>query len=97
MEVRFASRSLERRYTQGQEAIRAWGPQVGRRYVQRVGVLLEALDVSELHGYRALGFHPLRGNRRGQHALRLTGQMRLIVTVIDERTVRVEEVTDYHE
>ena len=97
MEVHFSSRKLERCYSEGRQAIREWGPQVGRRYVQRVGVLIDAVDVTELHGYRALGLHPLRGDRQGQHALRLTGQMRLIVTVLDDRTVRVEEVTDYHE
>ena len=59
--------------------------------------LMITLDCGEsLAERQALDFHPLRGDRRGQHALRLTGQMRLIVTVVDERTVRVEKVTDYH-
>ena len=43
-----------------------------------------------------MDFHPLTGGRRGQYALRLTGQVRMIVTIEDGRTVIVEEVVDYH-
>ena len=55
-----------------------------------------APSTAELYATRFLDFHPLTGNRSGQHALRLTGQVRLIVTVEDQRTIWVEEVIDYH-
>ena len=96
MEVRFRTRSLHRRYERSAEAIRAWGPDVGRRYVQRVTALVAAERVSDLYTVRAFDFHPLSGDRQGQHAMRLTGQMRLIVTVEGERAVIVDEVGDYH-
>lgn len=65
--------------------------------MERVGLLLFRTDrVSDLYRLRALDFHPLSGDRAGQHALRLTGQMRLILIVEDETTVIVEEVVDYH-
>lgn len=51
--------------------------------------------MEDLQLQRALDLHPLRGNRAGQHALRLTGRMRLIVTFSD-RGARIEEVADYH-
>ena len=97
MDVQFRSRKLRRCYEHGAGAIREWGPDVGRRYVQRVGLLLAVERVPDLFTIRSLDFHPLAGNRKGQHAIRLTGQLRLILTVEDAHTVTVEEVTDYHD
>ena len=69
---------------------------VGERYILRIRQLIAAPDLQTLYALRALDFHPLTGDRAGQHALRLTGRMRLIVTIEDERTIRIEEVVDYH-
>lgn len=96
MEVRFRSRRLQRCFEDDVEAYRAWGPVVGRRYVARVTALMAAERVSDLYDYCAFGFHSLTGDRRGQHAIRLTGRMRLIVTVESDRAVMLEEVVDYH-
>ena len=96
MDVQFRSRRLERRYHQSGEAVRAWGEEAGRRYVQRINALRKAPAVVDLYGVRSLDFHPLRGDWAGQYALRLTGQMRLIVTIGDAEQVMVEEVVDYH-
>ncbi len=71
MRVCFRNHQLERRYAESGQAIRGWGPQVGRRYVQRVKALRLAPDRSDIQGSRALDLHPLTGNRRGQHAIRL--------------------------
>jgi toxin HigB-1 len=97
MEVRFATRQLERRYRNRVEAIRAWGPVVGARYVERVGFLTRANSLADLYDARFLRFHTLVGDRAGQYALNLTGQMRLIVTVLAENAVLVEDVVDYHD
>jgi toxin HigB-1 len=48
LEVRFRTRRLQRRYEESAEAIRAWGPDVGRRYVQRVTALVAAKRVADL-------------------------------------------------
>ncbi len=69
---------------------------IGSRYIERVRLLQAAERVEHLYAFRALDLHPLIGDRRGQHAIRLTGQMRLILTIVDEWTVIVEEVRDYH-
>lgn len=61
-----------------------------------MAALLAAERVSDLYNVRALDLHPLTGDRRGQLAIRLTGQMRVIITVEDERSVIIEEVVDYH-
>ena len=97
MQVAFRSRRLERCYRESSRAIREWGPQVGRRYVQRIDALLEAGQRSHVQSVRAYDLHPLTGDRRGQHAIRLTGQVRLIVSFDSEDRVTIEEVVDYHD
>ena len=97
MEVRFRTRRLERCASHITPAIREWGNEVGRRYIDRVQLLQEVQALEDLYAFRATGLHPLRGDRRGQFALRLTGQMRLIVERgTDPGTVTVVEVVDYH-
>jgi plasmid maintenance system killer protein len=94
--LRFRTRALQRRYENLDEAVRTWGADVGQRYVERLHTI-ESLDlVQDLYAVRPLDFHALRGSRRGQYAARITGQVRLILTVEDHRTVVIEEVTDYH-
>lgn len=95
MNVSFRSRKLARCYADISLAVREWGPDVGRRYVRRVDLLTAAHTIDDLRSNRALDVHALRGNRAGQHALRLTGRMRLVVT-FTEKGVEVEEVVDYH-
>ena len=95
MNVSFRSRKLARCYADINLAIREWGPDVGRRYVRRVDLLRAARSIEDLWPQRALDLHPLRGDRAGQHALRITGRMRLIVTFSDTGA-RIEEVVDYH-
>ena len=95
MNVSFRSRKLARCYADINLAIREWGPDVGRRYVRRVDLPRAARSIEDLWPQRALDLHPLRGNRAGQHALRITGRMRLIVTFSDTGA-RIEEVVDYH-
>ena len=96
MHVEFRSRRLRQRYEQGDEAIRAWGPDVGRHYIQRVMALVTAETMQDLFAVRAFNLHPLTGDLAGQHAMRLNGQMRLILTFDGDRHVTVEEVVDYH-
>lgn len=74
-----------------------WGPDVGKRYVERVDVLIRARDLAHLRTLRALNLRALLGVRSGQFAINLTGRMRLIIGIEDERrTAVIEEVVDYH-
>ena len=60
-------------------------------------MLKAAERFDELFDVRSLNLHPLRGDRRAQYAIRLTGVVRLILTRDASRNgVTVEEVTDYH-
>jgi proteic killer suppression protein len=99
MQVRFASSRLERCYRQLALAQREWGSRVGRAYVQRVNVLHAARDGRDLFALRSLDIHPLKGERKGQYAIRLGERERLIVTFSDAALtiVRVEEVSRHYD
>ena len=96
MIVSFRTRQLERCFENLSLAVQRWGPDVGRRYVERVNVLVAANDMDELRGIPPLRFHALIGARDGQYAVRLTRQVRMVLTFEDRGEVTVEEVVDYH-
>ena len=97
MRIRFSSRRLQRCAQVEREAIRRWGPAVGRAYVQRVRTIERATSMQSLYAVRAMNLHPLTGDRRGQLAIRLTGRARLIVEPggSDDEIV-VVEVSDHY-
>ena len=98
MDVRFATVELEKRYRSNADARKAWGEKIARRYVQRVDALYEAETMKDLAALRSLRLHPLKGPRRGQHAINLDGAWRLVVRFQGERLtiVRVEEVSKHY-
>lgn len=98
MTVTFRTPALKRAYESQKVAVRAWGEKIGRRYIQRINVLHASSSARELFAIRVFDFHPLKGDRKGQHALRLDGAWRLIVTFTDREmtVVSVEEVTDHY-
>jgi plasmid maintenance system killer protein len=95
VDVRFRNRRLARCYEDPSEAIRRWGPAVGERYVKVVDLLHEAPNAPALFAVRALDLHPLTGDLRGYHALRLSGRFRLIVELRGD-VMTIEDVVDYH-
>jgi len=96
VEVTFRTRKLEREYSK--EATKAYGPQVGRRYVERVNIIKSATSIEQLEKLPAIECHPLKGDRKGQWSVTLTGQMRLIFTLHGENreSVRIEEVSKHY-
>jgi plasmid maintenance system killer protein len=69
---------------------------VGVQYFLRIAALEAMPNVQELYRSRSFDLHPSAGNRAGQHAVRLTGQVRLIMAIEDGETIKIEEVVDYH-
>lgn len=53
--------------------------------------LIESLD--DCSGYR--NFHPLIGDRKGQYAMSVSGNYRIVFTY-DDSDVTIESFTDYH-
>jgi proteic killer suppression protein len=72
MEIRFKSKKLERCYRESRLAIREWGHEVGEKYIQRINLMKAAKAVDELMEMRVLGCHPLKGDRQGHYAMKLT-------------------------
>lgn len=99
MEVLYRTRKLERQYENHGEAVKAYGEQVGRKYVQRIGIIRAARDIEELKRLPGLRCHALKGNRAGQWAANLTDFARLIFTLEGTRLeiVRIEEVSKHYE
>lgn len=96
MRVRFASRELARCYESECDAVRAWGPVVGRRYIDRVSLVRQGRSVEDLNAIRSLRLHPLTGRRSGQFAIRITGRWRLVFRLNDDHAVVIEEVTAHY-
>lgn len=98
MKVSFRSSKLQRAYEESARAIRQFGPGVGRRYVQRIGIIKASRHLEDLKAQRPLRCHELQGKRAGQWAINLTDRYRLIFTVSGPEldVVRVEEVTNHY-
>jgi len=98
MEILFRTRKLERQFTKSAEAIKAFGQEVGRLYIQRLNIIAGARALEELKALPGLRCHELSGNRRGQYAVNLTGFYRLIFTLVDDRidVIRIEEVSKHY-
>lgn len=98
MDVTFKTRKLEKQYRQSKEAFKAYGDQVGRKYIGRINMIKAAKDVDALCKVPTLRCHPLKGDRDGQWAVKLTGYYRLIFTLEGEtlQIARIEEVSDHY-
>ena len=98
MEVHFATSRLRRCYEDASRAGQQWGPDVARKYVQRIDLIELTESLEELPTLPGLRWHALSGNLAGRYAVTLTGNYRLILTVVEEKpnTLCVEEVIDYH-
>ena len=96
MKLEFASNRLDSASLSLSESNRLFGLPIGRKYIQRLAVLRAVDKFAELYGHRALRLHALKGNRTGQYAMTLTGNYRLIIEKVDEDTVRITNVEDYH-
>ena len=99
MEVTFRTRNLEREYRKSDQAIKAYGAAVGRKYIQRINIIKQTRDIEELLRLPGLRCHPLKGDRKGQYAVNLTGFYRLIFTLKGEalEIAHIEEVSKHYD
>lgn len=94
--VRYRKRFLEKCYKQKAEAIKRWGPIVGEKYIKHLNLIYAAEKTDDLYHLPQLGFHPLKGDREGQHSIILTRRARLIVKCEADTIIIVEEVSADH-
>ena len=99
MIVTFRTKRLEQCYVEHQVAVRDFGKDVARRYIERINIVKHTASFEELAQLRALRYHPLKGDRAGYHAVKLTGFMRLIFSLEGDALtiVRIEEVSKHYD
>ena len=98
MEVRFRRSYLERCADDVSQATRRWGTTVGYAYERRIELIRSARMFRDLFDFGTLDLHPLRGDRRGQYAMRLHGRWRLIVEPNENwDTAHIQEVTNHYD
>ena len=99
MQIEFRTKKLEKQYVQHKLAVKAYGNEVARKFIQRINIIKQAKDFDELSGLRGLRCHPLKGDREGQYAIDLTGFYRLIFTLVGEslEIVQIEEVSKHYD
>ena len=98
MEVSFRANQLRRNYEESARAIRQWGADVGRKYITRINELYAVRDFQEAYNLRSMRLHPLKGSKRGELSIYLTGKWRLIVMKGDtEEDVIVKEVNNHYD
>jgi proteic killer suppression protein len=97
--IEFRKNILRKQFENSAEAIKAYGEQVGRKYIERINILKRANNINELSQMHALRCHPLHGTRAGEWAINLTGYYRLIFTLEGKnlQVVRIEEVSKHYE
>ena len=98
MEVEFDDDNLDRletdaQYTAGhsQEVVRAF-----RKRMQQIRAFRDERDFLTV---RSLNFEKLKGNREGQHSIRLNLQWRLILEIRGDhpcKVIGIIEIVDYH-
>lgn len=99
MIVNFKTKKLEKCYCLSSEAKKSFGDQIAKKYIQRVNLIKAARNLDEVMSLPGLRCHSLKGNRQGQHAVRLTGFYRLIFTVDGDRLdiALIEEVSKHYD
>lgn len=99
MEIRFKTNKLQKQYENSKDAVKAYGMDVAKKYIQRINILKSAKSFDELYKITQLKFHPLTGNRDGEFAISLTGFYRLIITNDGDSfdIAKIEEVSKHYD
>ena len=85
-------------YEQSAKAVQKWGPDVGRKYITRINELYSVKDFQDAYNIRSMRLHALKGGRREELSINLTGQWRLIVTKGEtEEHVIIQNVSNHYE
>lgn len=97
MRIAFRTKRLCQAYEEVDRAIRLWGLDVARKYIQRVEAIYAAQNFDVIKRIRAFEPHELKGQRAGEWALALTRRWRLIVIPSEDgETVTIKEVTKHY-
>jgi proteic killer suppression protein len=96
--VKFKSRQLEGYFREHRKASKAFGEQIARKYIQRINIIQQTQSLDVLMKLPGLRCHALKGERKGQYAINLSGFCRLIFTLNGKQLeiVMIEEVSKHY-
>jgi len=96
--VKFKTKQLQLCYTEYRKASKTFGNNVARKYIQRINIIQQSRNLDELTRLPGLRCHALKGERRGQYAINLTGFYRLIFKLSGTQLeiVNIEEVSKHY-
>jgi proteic killer suppression protein len=98
MEVEFDDEDLDRLETDAQFTA-GYAHEVVRAFRRRMQQIRAFLSEQDFYAAKALHFEKLKGNRKGQHSIRLNLQWRLIVEIRGDhpcKVIGIIEIVDYH-
>ena len=98
MEVDFEDESL-RRLEKDPTFEGGFGRDIVKAFRKKMQVIRAALDERDFYAMKSLHFEKLKGDREGQHSIRLNSQWRLIVRLQKSESgnlVVIISVVDYH-
>lgn len=98
MEVEFDDDDLDRLETDAQFTA-GFSQEIVRSYRRRMQQIRSAVDERDFFQLKSLRFEKLKGNREGQHSIRLNLQWRLILKLRGAKPpkiVAIIEIVDYH-
>lgn len=98
MDVEFDDDDLDRLETDAQYTA-GYSQEVVRAYRKRMQQVRAFRDERDFLAVRSLNFEKLKGNREGQHSIRLNLQWRLILEIRGNhpcKVVGIIEIVDYH-
>jgi len=98
MEVEFDDDDLDRLETDAQFTA-GLSQEVVRAYRQRLQQIRAAADERDFMALKSLHYEKLKGNRVGQHSIRLNKQWRLVLEIRGDhpcKVVGIIEIVDYH-
>ncbi len=99
MNVVFKNARLRKAYESKREATKNFG-ELGRTYISRINTIYACETVEDFRSFPQLKFHALKGQRKGQFAISLSGNLRLIITIkrVKKQTlIRIEEVSKHYD
>ncbi|MHB8840749.1 MAG: type II toxin-antitoxin system RelE/ParE family toxin [Candidatus Aquicultor sp.] len=98
-DIEFKTKKLERCYLVSQYGQRVLGPDIARKYIERINILRSIESLDDLNAFPQLRFHSLKGDREGQYAINLTGYVRLIFTLqgSEMQVICIEEMSKHYE
>jgi proteic killer suppression protein len=96
MRFAFIDSKLRLLYTTGKTR---FSVEVSRGFFRVMGHIDQAVDERDLYALKGLRYERLKGDRKGQHSLRLNKQFRLVVESARDAggpLLRIIEIVDYH-